>query len=75
MGTAVNGDRPKSIQERPLKGGIDHRIITAGYIVPYIVTTVVLFVLSIVLLKIIFKYGEEVQNFRDQTMKKKNISS
>ena len=53
-----------SIKDRPLKGGIGHEIIPAGYILPPVLTGVIIvFVLPIVLCVLICKKEKKVMNF------------
>jgi hypothetical protein len=75
MGTAVNGDHRMSIKDHPLLGGIGHDIIPAGYILPPVVTgVIIIIVLPIVLFVLIWKEEKKVTNFiktveEDDTLK------
>ena len=60
MGTAVNGDQQMSIRDRPLYGGVHHGIITAGYVVPFVITILSIIVL-LVLIIIIMKQSQSVK--------------
>ena len=66
MGTAVNGNSEMSIRDRPLNGGIHHGIITAGYVVPVIITSfaILVLVLAYIFLVAIECHRDNCQSLR-----------
>ena len=71
MGTAVKEDNPMSIWNRPLKGGMFHGILVLGYILPFITILVIL----AIVLRIIYKDGKKVKNFREKVEKDSTLQA
>ena len=61
LGTAVNGNRPTSIWDRPLEDGIHHGIIMAGYVVPFIVMTVATLSLLVIAIVVVLVPQQQLQ--------------